>query len=403
MRNHSWSTQLIGSWLILIGWRPADGIALKLSGRVILMCGCLLVAAVGPVTVVRGEIITIGANVVNPQRLSAADREALLDQLQTAGVRVIRAPLAPPWRGDDYGPAIDFIRHAYERGISADLIVGLEYRQDAQRRPAVEELPKMWPSYPLSAADPLRFRAVFEPLFEELESMGVVFAALELGNEINWTAFNGDFPIPGEGRIFGANDLLADPEARQIAEGFRAYLQSLAVLKDIRDHSRLNRATLLISAGLSDPGPAGPRPEPKTDAVTISATLEYLRAHGLDALVDVYGVHTYPRPTSSAVARIDQLATDTFADCRPSAQGKPCWLTEWGFPADSPSSCVGIGNDAFRAALITEMLADFRRYQQQGRLAGIMYYAWADDKYGIYRCGRLSESGRLAIDPAGFR
>src|ERR1700757_4723617 len=82
MRNHSWSTQLIGSWLILIGWRPADGIALKLSGRVILMCGCLLVGAVGPVTVVRGEIITIGANVVNPQRLSAADREALLDQLQ---------------------------------------------------------------------------------------------------------------------------------------------------------------------------------------------------------------------------------------------------------------------------------------------------------------------------------
>ena len=29
------------------------------------------------------------------------------------------------------------------------------------------------------------------------------------------------------------------------------------MLKDIRDHSRLNRSTPILSAGLSDPGPAG--------------------------------------------------------------------------------------------------------------------------------------------------
>ena len=207
-----------------------------------------------------GETVVVGVNVVNPQRLSAADRDKVLDQLQAAGVHVIRAPLLPPWGDNDYGPAIDFIHRAYMRGIKTDLIVGLQYREGAQRRPAVRDMPKMWPSYPLSAADPVRFRAVFEPLFDQLESMGIIFAALELGNEINWTAFNGDFPIPGEGRVFGRNDLTTDPEARQIAEGFRAYLQSLRVLKDIRDHSRLNRATPILSAGLSDPGPAGPRP-----------------------------------------------------------------------------------------------------------------------------------------------
>ncbi len=347
--------------------------------------------AIGPA---HGENVVIGVNVVNPQRLSAADRETVLDQLQAAGVRVIRAPLAPPWGGNDYAPAIDFIRHAHQRGIETDVIVRLQYREGAQRRPAVKDMPKMWSSYPLSAADPARFRAVFEPLFEQFEGMGITFAALELGNEINWTAFNGDFPIPGEGRVFGRDDLARDREAQRIAQGYRAYLRTLGVLKDIRDHSRLNRNTPILAAGLSDPGPAGPRAGSKVDAVTIGATLEYLRANGMDALVDAYGVHAYPSPTSSAAARLSQLEQDTLAQCRPPGQGKPCWLTEWGLPAGAPCP----GKTTTRAALMREMADDFREFELQRRLTGLLYYAWADARYGIYRCGGMTESGRSALD-----
>jgi hypothetical protein len=45
-----------------------------------------------------------------------------------------------------------------------------------------------------------------------------------------------------------------------------------------------------------------------------------------------------------------------------------------------------------------EMLSDFRQFVRDGRLKGLIYYAWADDKYGIYRCGALTESGRLMLD-----
>jgi hypothetical protein len=346
------------------------------------------------------QTAAVGVNVVNPQRLSQADREAVLDQLQAAGVHVIRAPLEPPWGGNDYGPAIDFIRRAYERGIKADLIVGLQYREDAQRRPAVKDLPKMWPSFPLSSADPVRFQAMFEPLFNQLEDMGIKFAALELGNEINWTAFNGDFPIPGEGRVFGLEDLTRDPEAREIAIGYRAYLQTLSVLKDIRDHSRINADTPILSAGLSDPGPAGPRPGSKTDAVTISATLTYLRANGLDTLVDAYGVHTYPSTKGSAADLLIHFEQETLAECRPPGAGKPCWLTEWGLPAGD-ASCGA--NDTPRAALTADILADFRQFVQRGRLNGLIYYAWADEKYGIYRCGGLTNTGRLALDSRAYK
>src|SRR5438270_12211661 len=153
-----------------------------------LVLSCLMLS-VGAVSLAHADSAIVGVNIVNPQRLSGNDREAMLGQLQANGVRTIRVPLAPPWGGDNYEPAIDFIRRAYERGIKADLIIGLQYREGAERRPAVKDMPNMWSSYPLSSADPGRFRAVFQPLFDELEGLGITFAALELGNEINWAAF----------------------------------------------------------------------------------------------------------------------------------------------------------------------------------------------------------------------
>src|SRR5262249_1128893 len=93
---------------------------------------------------------------------------------------------------------------------------------------------------------------------------------------------------------------------------------------------------------------------------------------------------------SSAAARLDLLDQDTLAECRPIGLGKPCWLTEWGLPADSARGCAG--NDASQAVLIAELMADFRQFVQQGRLTGLIYYAWSDDKYGIFRCGALTTS-----------
>jgi hypothetical protein len=59
--------------------------------------------------------------------------------------------------------------------------------------------------------------------------------------------------VPGEGKQFGLNDLYHDPEAEQIAKGYLQYLKVLAVLKDIRDHSKLNQHTLILAAGFGAP------------------------------------------------------------------------------------------------------------------------------------------------------
>lgn len=350
-------------------------------------------------TVAFASELVIGVHVNNPQRLDAAAQDGLLDQLQAAQVGVVRAPLAPPWGGDDYRPALDFIRKAWARGIRISLIVNPSFPKNAAIRPAVKELPDMWPGPPLSAADPELFRTVFTGLLDEIEGAGITLAALELGNEINWTAFNGEFPIPGQGKVFGADDLRNDPEARQIAKGFDAYLRTLAVLKEIRDGSRHNRRTPIISAGLADPGPAGPRPGSKTDAVSIDATLRYLRERGLDRLVDAYGVHTYTDTKASRQAFAAHLRTLTLGQCGPARGGRPCWLTEWGVKTED-QACPP--QEAIPAQAVRRARSALDELVEEGSLVGLIYYAWSDPNYGIHRCGSFTETGRAAIAPPIF-
>src|SRR5262249_34089477 len=147
---------------------------------------------------------------------------------------------------------------------------------------------------PLSWLDPERSRASYQSVFDKLDASGITLAGIELGNEINWTDFNGDFPIPGQGKAFSLEDLARDPEAQQVARGFLQYLKVLAGLKAVRDHSKLNRQAPIISAGMAAVTGGTWQQKLKVDGVSIPATYAYLRAHGLDELVDGYGVHYYP-------------------------------------------------------------------------------------------------------------
>jgi hypothetical protein len=352
--------------------------------------------------------MVVGVNVVNPMRASVADQNVLLSQLKAAQVRVIRCGIS----NDDKG--IDFAKRAFVQGIRIQLIVGPEYPPNAPSRPyQPNEYPAMWSGHPPSFADPALSKAKFQYLFDSLDANGIVLAGVELGNEINWAAFNPEFPLPGEGKILSLQDLADDPEGKQIARGFLQYIKVLAALKDVRDRSRLNRNTPIISAGLVS-AKDGEKlyNTKKEDMVSLSATIEFLRAHGLDSLVDAYGVHSYPsagqpgNPTASA-QRAARLNSVDLAECsaKDRAGGKPCWITEWGFP-NTDLSCPA--KEAGRTLLVEEMRSDFAAAAAEHRLAGIDYFAWDSDPWSkqidansVYRCGALTESGRKAIAPAG--
>jgi hypothetical protein len=59
-----------------------------------------------------------------------------------------------------------------------------------------------------------------------------------------------------------------------------------------------------------------------------------------------------------------------------------------------------------RAALVKEIMVDFRGFEKQGRLIGVMYFAWDTDPWAkkvdplsVYRCGALTKGGKLAPSP----
>ena len=102
----------------------------------------------------------------------------------------------------------------------------------------------------LSFADLALSNAAFQHLFDSLGANGIALTGVELGNEINWAAFIPEFPLPSEGKILSLEDLAHDPEGKQIAKGFLQYIKVPAALKEVCNHSHLNRSTPIILAGL---------------------------------------------------------------------------------------------------------------------------------------------------------
>jgi len=338
-----------------------------------------------------------GVNFANGDRLSQSAQLTVLSELQAAGATVIRIPLEPRTWGPPgvYTDSIALIKTAYASGIKPIVIVPLQYPENVKPRPYNSAYPDIWAAYPLSQSDPAIFASWFAPILAQLEASGVVLAGLELGNEINWAPFNGDFPVPGEGNVFGDADLYSNPEAEIIAAGYRAYMVNLQALRQIRDASTLNQATPVISAGLSNPG------APRTggvavdgvpvDAISINATLNYLRAYGLDTIADTYGIHLYPNANATREQRYKDLANNALTQC--GKYGVSCTVTEWGFPLPSSFKCPV--NDGSRYNLAYEILSDAANWGTAVR--SMIWFDWLNARYGLYQCGSETATGYLVL------
>lgn len=325
--------------------------------------------------------LVVGVNLVNqPALLTPQEQDTILDNMKNAGVRVIRAGIA------DNEKNLDFAQRVYAHGMKLLWFCW--------------GIPSPSGNMILSSADPDKFRAYFQPLLTKLEDKGIVLVGLELGNEINWS--NHDLGQSGTGRVLTLADLKSDPKGQQVAKGYLQYVKLLAVLKDIRDHSKLNQHTPIISAGSGelDYHPKG------RDAVSLKAMIQFLRANGMDKYVDAYGVHWYPQGQATPAQRLASLRLE-LAECgSASSGGKPGWMTEWGLPVSTGPKCPVV--DDKRTVIFSELRNDFRQFAQQGRLKAIILYTWQGDfhqdsyhpdPYGAFMCGAVTKSGLLAVAP----
>ncbi len=366
---------------------------MRFTSGVMLLAG---VVAMSCVETAFAQQLMTGMNFTNPQRLPIAQQDEVIAQMKVAGVKVVRFGVS----ADE--PGMDLLRRIYAAGMKIDLEVGWVYPKDAPRRPfQPEKYPGMWAEVPLSYADVAKSRASYQTLLDMLDANHIVPVAFEMGTEINWTGFNGEFPLPGRGFIFNYQQLSSDPEGQQIAKGYARYVELLKAFREVRDKSKLNRETPTISAGLSDPGQARQGPPGGEDAVTINATIQYLRAHGADQYVDGYGIHQYPWQ-ATAQQRKTALQNNGVVSCGNGAPGnaKPCWITEWGLNNKSDTCPL---NDQARAAEARETMGNYRELARQGRVLAAIYFDWGTAKSpgasSIFRCGAVTATGRVAVGP----
>jgi hypothetical protein len=352
----------------------------------------------------------VGVGLVNePYKQTAPELEATFKALQAAGVHVIRAGIP------DSPAGLAFAKGAKAHGIAIEWLVGV-YPDPGTAWPRLPDAYKgkgFWRGWPLSTANADVFKATIGAQLAKLESEGIVLAGFELGNEINWTGFNGDFTLPATGRVLTAKDLVTDPEGKKVAQGYLRYLKSLAALKALRDASKLNRSTPIISAGLADLDDSGKwLASVKADAASVDATLDFMRANGLDRLVDGYGLHFYPYAASPGTAQglaalHGHLQLNGMSECAApgAAKGKPCWITEWNFNGIKGLDACPI-DDTVRIAMVGEMRAVLHDLAAQRRLGGSIYYTWQgqihapkEDHDSAFLCGALTKSGKLALGP----
>jgi hypothetical protein len=45
------------------------------------------------------------------------------------------------------------------------------------------------------------------------------------------------------------------------------------------------------------------------------------------------------------------------------------------------------------------MMQTYKILANEGRLENITYFSWNDPSYGIFRCGALTDAGKLALSP----
>ncbi|TSA32028.1 MAG: hypothetical protein D4R65_10160, partial [Verrucomicrobiaceae bacterium] len=164
---------------------------------------------------------------------------AHIDAIADAGAKWVRLTLRKP-----FAPCLlAHIKRANERGVK--VMVHLESDEHLLYAPGTKKRPGnhghggcAWDSYPLSELDLSLCEAFVREFFELLKAENATVSAIEMFNEINWNAFNGDLPLTDGGLWIDDSTPWDDP----VFVKYRAGIEKIGRLTKIVSY--LNRELL---------------------------------------------------------------------------------------------------------------------------------------------------------------
>jgi hypothetical protein len=328
------------------------------------------------------------------------DWQSRLDEMIRFGVKTVRLNAKA-------GREIDFkaIAYAQKNGMDVLMVIHLTDKDffdlsTEKRSGGIMVKDQL----PLSQLDLSLYEKHFRKIVKSLDDMQVSIPMIEIGNEINWTGYNGDMPTMKEGRIFQTTNELG-PYKNQVYSGFRRYESVLKISKKVLMESNLQKNARIISAGLMSSGSVEPlTPWFKRSGGTMLSLPLVNRIYdelGISKQVDGRGIHIYPvikknQKKFNTFDLIRDIVDKASTQCSPS--GEPCYVTEWGFNSDH-NGCVGDDPREIEFRDFLSALSCHSNFQ------GAWVFTWnaigdADnDKKAISRCGRSASFGGALRDP----
>lgn len=292
----------------------------------------------------------IGTTEQNLQWMEKGDPEtqlAHIDAMADAGAKWVRLTLRKP-----FAPCLlAHIKRANELGVK--VMVHLESDEHLLYPPGTRKRPGnhgqggcAWDSYRLSELDLTLCEAFVREFFELLKAENATVSAIEMFNEINWNAFNGDLPLADGGLWIDDSTPWDDP----VFVKYRAGLEKTGRLTKIV--SDLNRELLggkvrIITSGMvggfydwkSSPKLSGWMAKIKGAVVSHALTLRLMRgtdSHQIAStdyleFVDGIGIHIYPQAGERNLSKVIGLHFDPAGKVPEVGLEKPFWITEAGY------------------------------------------------------------------------
>jgi hypothetical protein len=348
-----------------------------------------------PLCPIPGQSDGVGRGVNRTNLAWERNWQTILNRMDENGVMSVRLTLTQPLERSG-----EIATEAHRRGMRVLMNVPLSLRD--YYNPAVEPRPgndKIRSIRRLSDLDIVRYAGTLQRFLEDLDRRGGLLDALEVGNEINWADFNGDLPVGLAGGIFDESTLARLPERMRVLEGFRKYKEALETSRQILQSSRAGRSALLIAAGLYAPGPWVKQSQ--GSALALSTTKAIFDELGISALVDAFALHVYPpvgRPGETSFA-------ETFSALRASTQlcgtrtgdGKPCFITEWGYANTSGTACW---DDHERLEFFEIFERALSCLDHERDIVAAYLFSWDESpQFSVWRCDRLLNGGQLFGNP----
>jgi hypothetical protein len=338
--------------------------------------------------------VRIGVNRLNLAWLSRSDQERVLGEMAANGITHARLSLSRP-----VDKSIEALEIANRLGIRILLEIQLTnksyFPETARPRTGFG---RIWDVHRLSELDSDRYRIGLRDALHRIDALGIRLEAIEPGNEINFSAYNGDllvYRLPGE-RTPRSIAELANRAAFE--QGLDKYVEALKITREEVRATVHSSDAAIVSAGLSDLS-AGWADDRGMERLDPHEVIALLRKRGLDSLVDAYGIHVYPgqKPAPALSNRVRRV----LDFCQTDIAGRPCWVTEWGI-ANTARVCPI--DDRKREDTVRAVREVFQQLTDEGRLTAAYYYDWdTEQSYSLWRCGQLSSAGVLAVSPTGTK